>query len=158
MKKFFFTLVLFSLITTNGQAAFTDLNTSHWAYESVMRLSELGIISGMPDGTFRGNEPMTRYQSAVAMKRILDAANSLGQVTGQVSGQLPADIRNRISELELLVQRSLEAVQSSGEDYQRILSLIENLTTAPYQTAVCPEAEQLRNELDGLSGDVKSLN
>lgn len=153
MKKIFMMLVLFSSILTVCMAAFTDLNASHWAYESVMRLSELGIISGMPDGTFKGNDPMTRYQSAVAMKRMLDLTHS----TAQAPGQLPTDILNRISELELLVQRSLEAVEKSGEEYQRILALIEAGTTGPHLSIVSHDVDQLRGELDELTANVNSL-
>src|SRR6056297_4323738 len=88
-------------------AAFSDLAATHWAYDSVMRLTELGIISGLPDGTFRGNEPMTRYQSAVALKRILDyVSHQTGTHT-----QYPSDLQQRLTELESLVNHSLNAVQ-----------------------------------------------
>lgn len=44
----------------------------HWAYDAVQRLVDEGIIIGYPDGTFRGNRAMTRYEFAMAISRLLD--------------------------------------------------------------------------------------
>jgi len=92
-----------------------------------MSLTQLGIISGMPDGTFKGNDPMTRYQSAVAMKRILDYTST--QTGG--STQIPSDLFERLSELENLVNQSLNAVQKAGEDYRQIMKKLEQTTGIP---------------------------
>ncbi|HPJ89262.1 MAG TPA: S-layer homology domain-containing protein [Thermotogota bacterium] len=117
IAAFFIILTTGSLMT--AAPGFTDLPSSHWAYESVMFLAENGIISGLPDGTFSGSEPMTRYQSAVAMKRLVDylqSGNSAG--TSTVS-----DIR--IRELEELMRRALNAVESAGRDYRDIKERLE---------------------------------
>jgi len=119
-------LILLVYLTTHF-CAFSDLASSHWAYESVMSLTQLGIISGMPDGTFKGNDPMTRYQSAVAMKRILDYTST--QTGG--STQIPSDLFERLSELENLVNQSLNAVQKAGEDYRQIMKKLEQTTGIP---------------------------
>jgi hypothetical protein len=44
----------------------------HWAYDAVQKLVESGIIVGYPDGTFRGERTMTRYEFAMAISRLLD--------------------------------------------------------------------------------------
>jgi len=44
----------------------------HWAYDAVQKLVDQGIIIGYPDGTFRGNRAMTRYEFAMAISRMLD--------------------------------------------------------------------------------------
>ncbi len=119
-------MILLVYLTTHF-CAFSDLASSHWAYESVMSLTQLGIISGMPDGTFKGNDPMTRYQSAVAMKRILDYTST--QTGG--STQIPSDLFERLSELENLVNQSLNAVQKAGEDYRQIMKKLEQTTGIP---------------------------
>ncbi len=38
----------------------------------------MGIIIGYPDGTFRGNRAMTRYEFAMAISRMLDAIEAMG--------------------------------------------------------------------------------
>ncbi len=45
----------------------------HWAYDAVQQLVDMEIIIGYPDGTFRGNRAMTRYEFAMALSRMLDA-------------------------------------------------------------------------------------
>ncbi|OEF97377.1 S-layer homology domain-containing protein [Desulfuribacillus alkaliarsenatis] len=51
---------------------FSDLAPSHWAYETIMEMVELGILSGYPDGTFRPNNTVTRAEFATIMVRALD--------------------------------------------------------------------------------------
>ena len=50
---------------------FQDVPQSHWAYESVSDLQTKGILLGYPDGYFRGKRPLTRYEFAVALERML---------------------------------------------------------------------------------------
>jgi hypothetical protein len=47
---------------------FVDLMPTHWAYGAVNRLTQnYGCLAGYPDGTFRGDEFVTRYEFAAAM-------------------------------------------------------------------------------------------
>jgi hypothetical protein len=46
---------------------------SHWAYDACSILVEKGIIIGYPDGTYRGDRALTRYEFAMAISRVLDA-------------------------------------------------------------------------------------
>lgn len=51
---------------------FTDVKSTHWAYDSLMQLvSEYQVITGYPDKTFRGNRNLTRYEISVAMAKAL---------------------------------------------------------------------------------------
>ena len=59
-------------------AEYPDVPQNHWAYEAINKLSQAGIIEGMPNGTYMGNKPMTRYEFAVAVARILDKVGGAG--------------------------------------------------------------------------------
>lgn len=48
----------------------------HWAYDAVNQLVERGIIIGYPDGTFKGDRAMTRYEFAMAISRLLDVVKA----------------------------------------------------------------------------------
>ena len=64
---------------THAQAAsgpFADVPTDHWAYASVDTLQKAGIVIGYPDGTYGGRRPMTRYEFAVAIARLLAQMNN----------------------------------------------------------------------------------
>ena len=43
---------------------FSDVPAGHWAYGSVAKLAAAGIVDGYPDGTFKGDNLMTRYEMA----------------------------------------------------------------------------------------------
>ena len=50
---------------------FIDVPASHWAYDAVAQLASRGLISGYPDGTFKGQQPTTRYEIASIIARSL---------------------------------------------------------------------------------------
>ena len=50
----------------------------HWAYDAVQQLVDKGIIIGYPDGTFKGDRAMTRYEFAMAISRLLDVIKTGG--------------------------------------------------------------------------------
>ncbi len=52
--------------------AFSDLSPDHWAYDDIMEMVELGILSGYPDGTFRPNDVVTRAEFATIMVQALE--------------------------------------------------------------------------------------
>ena len=66
-------------------AEYPDVPQNHWAYAAINKLSQAGIIEGMPNGTYMGNKPMTRYEFAVAIARILDKVGGAGGV-GKIAG------------------------------------------------------------------------
>ena len=43
---------------------FSDVTPSDWAYQSVSQLAAAGVINGYPDGTFKGQNNITRYEMA----------------------------------------------------------------------------------------------
>ena len=43
---------------------FSDVPAGHWAYASVAKMAAAGIVDGYPDGTFKGDNLMTRYEMA----------------------------------------------------------------------------------------------
>src|SRR5665213_1349427 len=49
--------------------ALKDLDPNSWPYQSITDLVNDGIIVGYPDGTFKGNRPLTRYEAAVMVER-----------------------------------------------------------------------------------------
>ena len=55
------------------RAEFQDVPLTHWAYPALQKLAAAGILEGYPPtGNFIGQRPMTRYEFAVAIARLLD--------------------------------------------------------------------------------------
>jgi hypothetical protein len=55
-----------------AQEPFKDLERNHWAYQAVVDLQQKGILVGYPGDYFRGKRTLTRYEFAVAIRRLLD--------------------------------------------------------------------------------------
>jgi len=76
---------------------FADVPTDHWAYQAVDTLQKAGIVIGYPDGTYGGRRPMTRYEFAVAIARLLARQQPGGGVSAADLGALRADLEGRIA-------------------------------------------------------------
>ena len=50
---------------------FMDVPLNHWAYDAIGQLAARGMLSGYPDGTYKGRQPTTRYEMASAIARTL---------------------------------------------------------------------------------------
>ena len=50
---------------------FSDVPAGHWAYASVAKLAATGVVDGYPDGTFKGDNLMTRYEMAQIVAKSL---------------------------------------------------------------------------------------
>jgi len=76
MKKFLALVAIFALVafaTPVFAAAnpFMDVPMNHWAYDAIGQLAARGVLSGYPNGAYKGNQPMTRYEVASAVARAL---------------------------------------------------------------------------------------
>ncbi|CAA9585268.1 MAG: S-layer protein [uncultured Truepera sp.] len=74
---------LFIGYATAQDAPFYDLPETHWAYDSVRELAELGVVTGYPDGRFDGTRATTRYEVAVVAARLLDYVDEVVGVAGE---------------------------------------------------------------------------
>lgn len=80
---------------------FPDVKTDHWAYAALNKLSQAGIIEGNPDGNFYGSKPMTRYEFAVAIARLLQNMPK----TGPAPDVTKAYVDGEIARLQGLITR-----------------------------------------------------
>ena len=74
-KMLFAAVVSVVLLAAGGAFAavnpFVDIPSGHWAYDALAQMSARGILSGYPAGTFKGVQPMTRYEAASTVARVL---------------------------------------------------------------------------------------
>lgn len=65
-----------SQVTSVSQLS--DVQPTDWAFQALQSLVErYGCIAGYPDGTFRGDRPLTRYEFAAGLNACLDRVNEL---------------------------------------------------------------------------------
>ncbi len=106
---------------THAQAAsgpFADVPTDHWAYQSVDTLQKAGIVIGYPDGTYGGRRPMTRYEFAVAIARLLAQMNP-GVKAGDLT-TLRSDLENQIQGNTAAIQALQQLVAGFAPELQRL--------------------------------------
>ena len=86
---------------------FSDVSPNDWAYQAVSDLSDQGVVEGYPDGTFKGERNMTRYELAQVIARLMareDQLNAeqkatLDKLAGEYADEL-ANLGVRVSNLE----------------------------------------------------------
>ena len=86
---------------------FSDVSPDDWAYQAVSNLSDQGVVEGYPDGTFKGERNMTRYELAQVIARLMareDQLNAeqkatLDKLAGEYADEL-ANLGVRVSNLE----------------------------------------------------------
>ncbi len=69
---------------------FSDVKYEDWYYEHVSSAVAYGFITGFTDNTFRPNEPVTRYQAALILSRVIDLKTTTGRSSYSDSGSVPA--------------------------------------------------------------------
>ena len=86
---------------------FSDVTADDWAYQAVSDLSAQGVVEGYPDGTFKGERNMTRYELAQIVARLMakeDQLNAEQQATlDKLAGEYADELANlgvRVSNLE----------------------------------------------------------
>jgi hypothetical protein len=104
----------------------SDVPLNSWAYDAVDQLAKDGIIKGYPDGTYKGNRPMTRYEVAVLAYRAVDMLEA--QITANKPGAPPVskadlDAANKLiaafgNELKA-VERHVDALQQEADATQQ---------------------------------------
>ena len=95
---------------------FSDVYPTDWAYQALSNLVEqYGCVAGYPNGTFRGNRAMTRYEAAALLNacldRVTEVTDELRRLMSEFESEL-AVLRGRVDGLEARVGE-LEATQFS---------------------------------------------
>ena len=86
---------------------FSDVTPDDWAFQAVSDLSVQGVVEGYPDGSFKGERNMTRYELAQIIARLMakeDQLNAEQQATlNKLAGEYADELANlgvRVSNLE----------------------------------------------------------
>ena len=106
---------------------FSDVTPDDWAFQAVSDLSVQGVVEGYPDGSFKGERNMTRYELAQIIARLMakeDQLNAEQQATlDKLAGEYADELANlgvRVANLE----KKVGNISWSGDarmQYQRRL-------------------------------------
>jgi chromosome segregation ATPase len=182
MKLLLASLLILGLAFTSavGAVNYVDVSSNHWAYDAVMKLSDLGILTGIvqADGRtyFNGNDPLTRYQTAVILKKTLDYVELNFAMQGTVPqvGTVDGTLMSRLEALELALTDSTGRLIDTMDLQLRITALenrIASLGISTNGSVSQSTVESLRQQimkfvedlsfttkkLDTLAGDIQNV-
>jgi len=137
MKKSLVIAILLLALTVSAFAgSFADVPANHWAYEAVNKLVAAGLITGYPDGTFKGQNTLTRYEVATILARLLE---NLAEARAELMDQVTFMLHDTV----LSVESGLSVAQA--EDVQAILQAVieKNAGGAPVDALTAEDAAEL---------------
>ena len=109
MKKQFATIfaatAVLGVTTAFAANPFSDVTPDSWAYQAVSQLANAGIVNGYPDGTFKGQNNITRYEMAQMVAKAManqDRANAEQQA---MINRLADEFSNELNNLGVRVAR-----------------------------------------------------
>ncbi len=154
MKKTLLVVLTLLSISVLSLAAFRDVPKGHWAEGYVQKLEEIGVVTGFPDGTYRGDEAITRYQIALYIVRTLDYVDQLLDEKQVMIDEL----RNRTDLLEEYTNLIYDTLNTKADSetveqlYEELYSEIEKL-----QNDLLTDLEDIKLTLDLHDQDIIQL-
>ena len=97
---------------------FRDVPTNHWAYNSLEKVAQAGLIEGYQNGQFKGQDELSRYQVAVLTSRVMDKIEA---DDAEINNDVAQAIRTLAEEFDAELAavnekvKELETVQITGE-------------------------------------------
>ena len=101
-------------IDLGSSALFPDVKDNHWAYEYVTKLAGAGLLKGYPDGEFKGNRVLTRYEFATVVYRMLE------QGLGSTDDEMNALVKEFASELKYISIDTVHKDKDGNPTVQRV--------------------------------------
>lgn len=90
--------------TVSAANPFADVDTSSWAYQAVSQLSDQGVVDGYPDGTFKGDKNVSRYELAQIIARLMAKEETLNDSQRATVQKLSAEYAGELQSLGVRVK------------------------------------------------------
>lgn len=146
-----------------AQDMFVDTPDNHWAYEALLTLKKDGLLVGYPDGLFRGNRPVSRYELAVAThaayKKLAEAATGVQSQIDELNKGLDAKIDKAdlaaIKAALEAVRKDLEGAKGWAADFDAIKKLAGEFEKE--MKALGVDVEAMKKDIGDLKERVAKL-
>ena len=107
---------------------YSDLPKDHWAYDFVKKLSDKGYLNGYPDGTFKGDAKMTRYEFAAALWR---AVNNGAIIDSQMAKAIK-EFEPELEEVNKIMRYRIDTVAGKDNSVHKTERLRVNKNDDPF--------------------------
>jgi len=171
--------LLVTLLSTSVLAATPpkDVPKTHWAYQAILKVLDSGLMEGYPDGTFRGQQSVDRYEMAIMVARLIDTLegiekeyNAKLEKTTKSSSPVPSapqqdnpmlqEVLSLISQLQVEFETELKEINDRYYtiklDYGKLEEALQNLESGQQSLARRIDNQQL--EIDDVKQRMASIN
>ncbi|MFW5897592.1 MAG: S-layer homology domain-containing protein, partial [Halanaerobium sp.] len=152
MKKLTITIALILVVALAMPAfgeSFSDVPGDHWAYDAINKLVAAGIVEGYPDGEYKGDENMTRYEMAVMVSRaldnIVDEQEALSDDVDEMGEGLTDGQAEDVTAIVKSLMEKNKQEELTDEQAEEVADIVDALTF------------ELQAELKVLGADVEAL-
>src|SRR5256712_4000260 len=118
-------ILVLAVVSPAFAQPFADVPTDHWAFDAIAELAAKGIIEGFPDGTFKGDRGVTRYEVAMIVARILARIEAIKIPAPAAAAPAPQVTRADVQTIQRLVNEFRAALAALGV---RVTAVEEELT------------------------------
>ena len=119
---------------------FSDVPANHWAYASVSKLAQAGVIDGYGDDTFRGGKSITRYEMAQMVAKAMVKADKADAAQQAMLAKLAAEFSAELNNLGVRVaklEKNADNVTLNGDmrlSYKNTKTKFNGVTTKTDET------------------------
>jgi len=155
MKKLTITIALMLVVAlampafAAGHGSFSDVPADHWAYNAINKLVAAGIVEGYPDGEYKGQQSMTRYEMAVMVSRALD--NIVDEMEAMGEGLTTGQAEDVTAIVKSLMAKNTNEELSDAQA-EEVADIVDALTFE-----LRSELKVLGAQVDALGKDVDEL-
>ncbi|WP_094603892.1 hypothetical protein SPSIL_043080 [Sporomusa silvacetica DSM 10669] len=111
---------------------FVDVPAKHWAYDSINKLAQAGVISGYGDGTYKGDRTLTRYEVATIVAKAMANSDKADAASKREIEALKAEFGTELNNLGVRVdnlEKNASKVKFTGEIRERY-EWVDNAATS----------------------------
>ncbi|MBN2802882.1 MAG: S-layer homology domain-containing protein [Deltaproteobacteria bacterium] len=158
-----FVFAISALFASNDP--FADINKEHWAYDAVTQLAAKGIVKGYANGSFKGEKPLTRYEMAMVLGKLLenlpDNKARLNTSDFKTIERLTVEFSEELSLLGVKVQALEEELKGIREDLSEVkndIKEVENIKKSTRDTVningeVWMQLQRVARSFDSIGDD-----
>ncbi|MFW6001584.1 MAG: S-layer homology domain-containing protein [Halanaerobium sp.] len=160
MKKPGILLLLILVLTLSfplSAQSYKDVPSDHWAYDALNQLEDAGIVEGYPDGEYKGQRTMSRYEMSVMVSRALD--NIAEEQEAMAEGLNRDQAQYVIEIVRILMEKNVKETITEAQAVE-VVDIVEALT-AEYKSelkVLGADFDVLARDIDQLEAEVDALD
>lgn len=142
-----------SMNQVNSVSEFSDVSPQDWAYSALQSLVErYGCVDGFPDGTFRGNTTLTRFEFAAALNACLQAVEAIA--AGAVPGRSPSEVSgDDLRQIYTLLEQFQGEIAALGGRVDALEGRVDTIESTQFSTTTKLEGEAIFQFDSAFAGD-----